>query len=112
MLPKKPRINDLFEQLTCRKPKSKPYLDLEPKTIQQTPEKRQIEIKTPDTETMNTCVSKARHQKCLQCKSNKIGGKICLRRQKKSVRNLIGDHFNELIIDNLRIRKFESKPFL
>lgn len=56
--------------------------------------------------------SKDRKIKCPFCIKSNIGEKIDFYIKKNSVKNIITDHFNEIIFNNLQINRFVSKDFL
>ena len=100
---KLPRLNELLEKIITVKQKPEYHFEY----------KSKYRAKSVPTKNRNKRYkNKIRHKNCLNCKPDKIGGKICLRNKKRSIRNLIGDYFNELIIDTLQIQNFKSKQFL
>ena len=51
-------------------------------------------------------------RKCQFCTKSNIGKQINFVSKKNSVKNIITDHFNKIIFENLQINKFESKKFM
>lgn len=49
---------------------------------------------------------------CPFCIKSKIGEQINFHSKKNSVKNIITDHFNRIIFENLQINRFQSKNFL
>ena len=58
--------------------------------------------------------SKTKRKKlnCPFCIKSKIGEQIDFYSKENSVKNIITDHFNKIIFDNLQINRFISKDFL